>query len=60
MNEPIIPMDRAITLEDWERGRAARKRIGELVAPGSCRRKQSADDRRLRAAFGGERAPGRK
>ena len=59
MNEPVIPMNRPITLEDWERGRAARKRVGELVAPGSCRRKQSADDRRLRTAFGGVRTPGR-
>lgn len=60
MNEPVIPMNRPITLDDWERGRAERKRLGNLVAPGPCRRKESSADRRLRAAFGGERAPGRK
>ena len=56
-NVPVIPMDRPITLSEWEAGRAARKEVGDRVAPGPCRRKESSADKRLRAAFVGKRAP---
>ena len=49
MNPPPIPIDQPITIEDW--------RVGLLVAPATIRRAEGSADSRLRAAFGGRRAP---
>ena len=59
MSEPKpIPMNEPISFEDWKAGIAKRRRISEEAAPGPARREQGgADDRRLRAAFKGKRAP---
>ncbi|HSI65434.1 MAG TPA: hypothetical protein VLE43_20070 [Candidatus Saccharimonadia bacterium] len=54
---PVIRMNEPITLDDWEKGREARRLSGLKVAPASIRRKESSSDKRLRAAFGGNRAP---
>ena len=54
---PVIRMNEPITLEDWEKGREARRLSGLKVAPASIRRKESSSDKRLRAAFGGKPAP---
>ena len=54
---PVIRMNEPITLDDWEKGREARRVSGLKVAPASIRRKESSSDKRLRAAFGGKRAP---
>ena len=53
---PIQP-DRCYTWEQWQAGRAERRRLGNLVAPSVIRRPESSSDKRLRAAFGGERGP---
>ena len=52
-----IPPDRCYTWEQWQAGRAERRRLGNLVAPPVIRRPESSSDKRLRAAFGGERGP---
>jgi hypothetical protein len=52
---PCIPLDKAISWEDWLRGRRARRETSKLVAPGTARRNSSSKDRRLRKLFGGER-----
>ena len=57
MNPPPIPIDQPITIEDWRKGRAERRRVGLLVAPPTIRRAEGSADQRLRAAFGGKRAP---
>ena len=57
MKPPTIPLDQPITIEDWRKGRAARRQAGLLVAPATIRRAEGSSDSRLRAAFGGERAP---
>ena len=57
MKPPTIPLAQPITIEDWRKGRAARRRVGLLVAPATIRRTEASSDSRLRAAFGGERAP---
>jgi hypothetical protein len=44
-----------ITWEEWQKGRARRKRLGNLVAPRVIRRKESSSDRRLQKMFGGKR-----
>lgn len=54
---PVIRMNEPITLEDWEKGREARRLGGLKIASASIRRKESSSDKRLRAAFGGKRAP---
>ena len=43
--------------EEWQAGRAARRRAASRVGPPTVRRKRSSSDRRLRAAFNGERGP---
>ncbi len=48
---------RVFTWEEWQAGRAERRRLGNLVALPIIRRQSSADDARLRAAFDGERGP---
>ena len=57
MKPPIIPLDRPITIGDWRKGRAERRRAGLLVAPATIRHAEGSSDTRLRAAFGGQRAP---
>ena len=46
------------TWEEWQAGRQARRELSLRVGQPVCRRQESSSDRRLRAAFGGERAPG--
>lgn len=52
---PCIPLDKAISWEDWLRGRRARRETSKLVAPGIVRRDSGPKDRRLRRLFSGER-----
>ncbi len=53
---PIKP-ERSYTWEQWQAGRAERRRLGNLVAPAVIRRKKSEDDEYLRETYGGERGP---
>ncbi len=52
---PCIPINGAISWEDWLKGRRARRESSQLVAPGVIRRKSSNSDRRLKKLFNGER-----
>jgi hypothetical protein len=52
-----IPPERRFTWEQWQAGRAERRRLGNLVAPAVIRRKESSSDKRLRETFDGERGP---
>jgi hypothetical protein len=52
-----IRQGRSFTWEQWEAGRAERRRVGNLVAPAVIRRPSSSSDERLRATFNGERGP---
>ncbi len=52
-----IPDDRRFTWEQWQAGRAERRRIGNLVAPAIIRRAESSSDVRLKATYDGERGP---
>lgn len=53
-----IPMNEPISFTDWEAGIPERRRISEAASPGPARREEGgADDRRLRTAFNGKRAP---
>ena len=52
---PCIPLEGAISWEDWLKGRRARRESSQLVAPGINRRKSSSSDRRLKKLFNGER-----
>ena len=53
-----IPMNEPISFEDWQAGIPWRRQISEEASPGPARREEGgADDRRLRAAFRGKRAP---
>jgi hypothetical protein len=52
---PSIPIEGAISWEDWLSGRRARRESSELVAPGGLRRKSGPNDRRLKKLFKGER-----
>jgi hypothetical protein len=52
---PSIPIDGAISYEDWLKGRRYRRELSKLVAPGVIRRKSSSSDRRLKKLFNGER-----
>lgn len=54
---PVIRMNEPITLEDWAKGREARRQVGLKVAPATIRRTESSSDKRLRKAFAGKRAP---
>ena len=45
------------TWEEWQAGRQARRELSSRVGKPVCRRNESSYDRRLRAAFNGERAP---
>jgi len=50
-----IPIEGAITYEDWLKGRRYRRELGERVVPGVIRRKSSSKDRRLKKLFNGQR-----
>ena len=52
-----IPPERRFTWEQWQAGRAERRRLGNLVAPPIIRRQESSSDSRLKATFDGERGP---
>ena len=45
------------TWEEWQASRAATRAISNKISPAPCRRSESSSDKRLRAAFDGERAP---
>lgn len=45
------------TWEEWKARRPALKAVTDRVSPAPSRRTHSSSDRRLRAAFGGKRAP---
>jgi hypothetical protein len=53
---PIEP-ERRLTWEQWQAGRAERRRVGNLVAPAIIRRAESSSDQRLRETYNGERGP---
>lgn len=59
MKETTIPIKpaKSYTWEQWQAGRALRRRLGEIVAPAVIRRTESSSDGRLREAFDGERGP---
>ena len=49
--------ERTFTWEQWQAGRAERRRLGNLVAPPVIRRAKSDGDDYLRETYGGERGP---
>lgn len=53
----FVRPERCISWEQWQAGRAERRRLGNLVAPAVIRRKQSEGDEYLRETYGGERGP---
>lgn len=55
LNVPSIPIEGAISYEDWLKGRRYRRELSKRVAPGILRRKSSSSDRRLKQLFNGER-----
>ena len=52
---PSIPIEGAISYEDWLKGRRYRRELSKLVSPAVIRRKHSSKDRRLKKLFKGER-----
>lgn len=52
---PCIPIEGAISYEDWLKGRRYRRELGNRVAPEIIRRQRSSSDRRLKKLFNGER-----
>ena len=50
-----IPIEGAISWEDWLEGRRFRREMGNRVAPKIIRRKSSSKDKRLKKLFNGER-----
>lgn len=52
---PCIPINGAISYEDWLKGRRARRELGNRVAPEILRRESSSKNRRLKELFNGER-----
>jgi hypothetical protein len=52
---PCIPINGAISYEDWLKGRRYRRELGNRVAPEIIRRQTSSSDRRLKKLFKGER-----
>ena len=52
---PCIPIEGAISYDNWLKGRRFRRELGNRVAPGVIRRKSGPDDRKLRKLFNGER-----
>ncbi len=55
--EIIIKPEKRYTWEQWQAGRALRRRQGETVAPSVIRRGESSNDKRLRNEFDGKRGP---
>ena len=45
------------TWEEWLASRKARRQAADRISPLAVRRRESSSDRRLRAAFKGERGP---
>jgi len=45
------------TWEEWQQSRAARREVALRVGPPVSRRRHSSSDKRLKAAFRGERGP---
>lgn len=43
--------------KEWQSRRQELRKISRKICPAGLRRKESSSDRRLRAAFGGKRAP---
>lgn len=56
MNSPE-PLKVSWTWEEWQKSRALRRAMALKCGPPVVRRKMSSSDRRLRAAFLGNRAP---
>jgi len=56
MNSPE-PFKVSWTWEEWQKSRALRRAIALKSGPPIVRRRTSSSDRRLRAAFSGNRAP---
>jgi hypothetical protein len=54
-NVPSIPIEGAISYEDWLKGRRYRRELSKFVAPGVIRRARSSKDKRLRRLYNGER-----
>ena len=52
---PTIPMNEAMSWEDWLKGRKQRRLTGMKVAPEIIRRPSSSSDKRLRRLYKGER-----
>lgn len=52
---PCIPIDGAISYEDWLKGRRYRRELGRRVAPEIIRRTAGSNDPRLKKLFRGER-----
>lgn len=52
---PCIPIEGAISWEDWLKGRRYRRELSQRVAPGISRRTSSSSDRRLKKLFNGKR-----
>jgi len=52
---PCIPINGVLSYADWLKGRRARRKSSQLVAPGINRRKRSSSDKRLKKLFKGER-----
>ncbi|MDE3068932.1 MAG: hypothetical protein KGJ60_15470 [Verrucomicrobiota bacterium] len=49
-----IPIEGAISYEDWLKGRRAHRESSQLVAPGINRRKSDSSERRLKKLLNGE------
>jgi len=47
----------AWTWEEWQRSRLARRAVTDRISPSPVRRKRSSSDKRLHAAFAGQRGP---
>ncbi|MDA0991635.1 MAG: hypothetical protein O3A51_12905 [Verrucomicrobia bacterium] len=47
----------AWTWEAWQQSRQARRAVTDRITPASVRRTTSSSDKRLRAAFNGQRGP---
>ena len=52
---PCIPIEGAISYEDWLKGRRHRREMGNRVAPEIIRRQSGPDDKRLKQLFNGKR-----
>lgn len=55
--DAVKPIKTLWTWGEWQAGRAAKREQSLRVGPPVSRRAESSSDRRLRAAFDGERAP---